>query len=515
MQDKGKQSVLAIRSVEQRGLINISILEEIYGLYNGFKTREKHEKGRKRAKDNASPDRQPIFEEDQGEQEVFSGLYSIGRALNVKVSKLGRKATVMVIGNISAGKSTLINWLLQEHVQKTGMAIETCGISFVVSGKQLNEIGGETALMLIPELREIVERNPSLLTGLSVKTFPYNQGRLQNINFVDTPGLVDGDSIYSFDIDNVIKDIAASLCDLILVCIDPSNQTPSRRLLEVAKFLMENAPHKTRFVLTKMDEIPSEEDRIKVMCQVTQSLSSNIKMRHRFDLIPIFVTGAKDGSYLVSNSSHALGEPLPSSENLNTTNSRAKSGKLQNPDKSPHFCSSSSTLNRIQEVIDQIEKVVDRKVQDGIAALLTDSQTLLERNKTLILKQTELEKNREAILRQKGLYTKSALFVLTLMFLLGLFQLFCYIGPSLTTGFQDESNLLTQLLHMELSSENLTSAWLFLSVSLLLSVLLLRNVQKERQQLFQGNLKSLNKLQASLNSINSRAIDLHNSYVHF
>ncbi|KAH8583380.1 uncharacterized protein ELE39_000148 [Cryptosporidium sp. chipmunk genotype I] len=458
------------------------------------------------------------YEEDmEGDDEEIEdndeglGLYSISRELNLKVSKLGRKATVMIIGNVSAGKSTLINWLLQENIQKTGMAIETCGISFVVSGKQINEIGGETALMILPELREIVERNPSLLPSLSVKTFPSSQGRLQSINFIDTPGLVDGDSIYSFDIDNVIKDIALSLCDLVLICIDPSGQALSKRLLSLGKYLAESVPHKANFLLTKIDEIPTEEDRIKVMCQVAQNLSSSITIKHGFDLIPIYIAGAKDGTYLTIKTIQSLGELLPNSENQNTTNVRVKSSKSQAFDKSSQVGNGLPTLNRILEVVDQIERVVDRKVQDDIATLLNDCQALIKYNKSIIYKQTQLEKNRENLCRQKNLYKKSSMSITILMIAVAIFQAFNYTGFSIFSN--NESIHHNGAVSLDLTPESLTSVWLFLTASLLVSLLLYRNVQKEQQQYFHRSLKTLKKYLSVLNSINSKAADLHNSYI--
>ena len=38
-----------------------------------------------------------------------------------------KKITVMLIGNHSAGKSSFINWYIEEHIQRTGVAIETQG----------------------------------------------------------------------------------------------------------------------------------------------------------------------------------------------------------------------------------------------------------------------------------------------------------------------------------------------------------------------------------------------------
>jgi hypothetical protein len=38
--------------------------------------------------------------------------------------------------NHSEGKYTFINWYVEEHVQRTGVTIETQGFSFVTSGRR-------------------------------------------------------------------------------------------------------------------------------------------------------------------------------------------------------------------------------------------------------------------------------------------------------------------------------------------------------------------------------------------
>ena len=48
----------------------------------------------------------------------------------------------MTSGNHSAGKSSFINWYIEEHVQRTGVAIETQGFSFVTSGRRRESLTG-------------------------------------------------------------------------------------------------------------------------------------------------------------------------------------------------------------------------------------------------------------------------------------------------------------------------------------------------------------------------------------
>lgn len=36
-----------------------------------------------------------------------------------------RKISVMIVGNHSAGKSSFVNWYIEQHTQKVGVAVET------------------------------------------------------------------------------------------------------------------------------------------------------------------------------------------------------------------------------------------------------------------------------------------------------------------------------------------------------------------------------------------------------
>ena len=48
-------------------------------------------------------------------------------------------------GNHSAGKSSFINWYVEEHIQRTGVAIETQGFTFITSGRKRESLTGRTA----------------------------------------------------------------------------------------------------------------------------------------------------------------------------------------------------------------------------------------------------------------------------------------------------------------------------------------------------------------------------------
>jgi len=46
-----------------------------------------------------------------------------------------RKLIVLIIGNHSAGKSSFINWYVEEDIQKAKVAIETIEVNVIMHGK--------------------------------------------------------------------------------------------------------------------------------------------------------------------------------------------------------------------------------------------------------------------------------------------------------------------------------------------------------------------------------------------
>ena len=56
------------------------------------------------------------------------GLIMIAKDVGLDLLAPRKKINVLLIGNHSAGKSSFINWYVEETVQKTGVAIETQGM---------------------------------------------------------------------------------------------------------------------------------------------------------------------------------------------------------------------------------------------------------------------------------------------------------------------------------------------------------------------------------------------------
>lgn len=111
------------------------------------------------------------------------------------------------------------------------------------------------------------------------------QKKFSLVTFVDTPGLVDGDMKYPFDVNESIQwlgkliyfitfdiskvncyivfifNVSGELADLIFVFFDPIGQALCKRTLNLVEQLNIRHPERLRFYLSKADEAGTESDR--------------------------------------------------------------------------------------------------------------------------------------------------------------------------------------------------------------------------------------------------------------
>lgn len=221
-----------------------------------------------------------------------TGLVTLAENIDTKLSLLvpRKKISILLIGNHSAGKSSFINWYLDEHIQKTGVAIETQGFTVVTSGKKRESLTGNATLHLYPHFNKLVTDVPNVLEHLTTEVSTSKAKKFSLVNLIDSPGLVDGEMKYPFDINKSIL-WWANLVDLVFVFFDPIGQALCKRTLDICEE-MSNLGHreKMRFYLSKADEAGHEADRQRVMMQVVQELCKRPSLNtHSFDMPTIYV----------------------------------------------------------------------------------------------------------------------------------------------------------------------------------------------------------------------------------
>jgi hypothetical protein len=109
-------------------------------------------------------------------------------------------------------------------------------------GKQKQEFNGFNATKVVPFLKDLInlekkeETFPGLLENLTLKASTSKANSFEEIIFIDTPGLADGNLKYKFDIEGAF-DWFSHYCDLILVFFDPQGQALCKRTMSLIKNL--------------------------------------------------------------------------------------------------------------------------------------------------------------------------------------------------------------------------------------------------------------------------------------
>jgi len=270
-----------------------------------------------------------------------NGLVKIARSFGIELLAPRKKITVLLIGNHSAGKSSFINWYIEEHILKTGVAIETQGFTFVTSGRKRESLQGNASLHLNPYFKPLHEM-PGVIENLSTEISTSRNKKFTLVNFLDTPGLTDGDMKYDFDIDRAIPWLG-NVADLIFVFFDPIGQALCKRTLNIVEELSEVKPEKMRFYLSKADEAGPESDRQKVLIQIAQELCKRPSLNKAgFEMPTIYVPGPNTKSTRCVNQIEDVCKDIEKTINLTIQN----------------------TLDQLEKdcdiIVDQVEKKIDR-----------------------------------------------------------------------------------------------------------------------------------------------------------
>lgn len=284
------------------------------------------------------------------------GLEAIAKEVGLSLIHPRKKVSVMVIGNHSAGKSTFMNWYVGEEIQNTGVAVETQGFTIISNGNMPQDFKGEIVMHMNTHLHRVVNKfepadRKGFMDSLNAIVTRSEARQLKSVELVDTPGLVDGNVNYPFNVNSVIADMA-ELSDLVLVFLDPIGQALCSRTMNVVEDLNKRGhSDKMRYYLTKADTVRRRDDLNKVIVQITQNLASRVPSTHGFRLPTLWI-------------------PLPDGSNVSSA-------------------AASSETNSLHELVTEVQKTIQRKVQSNMSLLQDQSKQVIDGISRLLAKESE------------------------------------------------------------------------------------------------------------------------------
>ncbi|ETW02558.1 hypothetical protein H310_06040 [Aphanomyces invadans] len=180
---------------------------------------------------------------------------------------------VLVLGNHSSGKSTFINHMLNQEVQKTGRAPTDCMFTVLMGGKRAERLDGHALSRdnkfgfqdikglfgadFVSQVELKVLEDCALLdsTGMMI---------------IDSPGMIDppGSTTQSrdrtdmdrgYDFKKVVRWLAER-ADLILVMFDPDKPGTTFESLDVLTTSLNHVNSKVRLILNKVDDFKTVHD---------------------------------------------------------------------------------------------------------------------------------------------------------------------------------------------------------------------------------------------------------------
>lgn len=177
------------------------------------------------------------------------------------VGELQRPPQILLLGNHSSGKSTFVNYLLGDAVQKTGVAPTDDSFTIITHGQIESDLDGHSVVsnpdLPYEGLRHFGEQ---LVAHVRLKSRPAEL--LGAVTLIDSPGMIDeakAENGRGYDFPGVVRWFAER-ADLVMVFFDPDKPGTTGETLRVFKESLSGIDHKLLIVLNKMDQFQNLHD---------------------------------------------------------------------------------------------------------------------------------------------------------------------------------------------------------------------------------------------------------------
>jgi EH domain-containing protein 1 len=203
------------------------------------------------------------------------------------------KPMVLIIGNYSSGKSTLINELVGQDIQRTGQAPTDDSFTIITSdpGVDQREIPGSTLVndeqLPFKQFRRYGEK---LMSHICMKQI--SSPVLENMAIIDSPGMLDATSEKDrgYDYMQVIGEFA-KMADLIVLMFDPHKAGTIKESYEAIRNTLpeKSGEHRIVFVMSRIDECDNLSDFTRSYGTLCWNMS---QMTGRKDIPHVYLTYA-------------------------------------------------------------------------------------------------------------------------------------------------------------------------------------------------------------------------------
>lgn len=203
------------------------------------------------------------------------------------------KPIVLIIGNYSSGKSTLINELVGQEIQRTGQAPTDDSFTIITSdpGTENVETPGSTLVNdeRLP-FRHFKKFGEKLISHVCLKQI--NSPLLENMAVIDSPGMLDATSENDrgYDYMKVLGEFA-KMADLIVLMFDPHKAGTIKESYDAIRNTLpeKSGEHRIVFVMSRIDECDHLSDFTRSYGTLCWNMS---QMTGRKDIPHIFLTYA-------------------------------------------------------------------------------------------------------------------------------------------------------------------------------------------------------------------------------
>ncbi|MBW1697402.1 MAG: dynamin family protein [Deltaproteobacteria bacterium] len=202
------------------------------------------------------------------------------------------KPIALILGNYSSGKSTLINELLGQEIQRTGQAPTDDSFTIITAPAPEESLGEIRGTTLVNNERlpfgSLKSYGEPLLAHFRLKYV--NSPLLENLAIIDSPGMMDSvtEKGRGYDFLNVVGDLT-KLADLVVLMFDPHKAGTIKETYSTIRNTLPGTSGEDRiaFVMSRIDDCDNLADLVRSYGTLCWNLS---QMTGRKDIPRIFLT---------------------------------------------------------------------------------------------------------------------------------------------------------------------------------------------------------------------------------